>query len=244
MALYFSLLTLSEEMDSHLKEIDKLYRMYNSALYHDEKREIENAINAHLDEILKHKDKVLKKVDREIKKMKKKVARLEKSVAKAERKNRDSNELRKKLRYAVEEIDVLKNEAVEHLPESLLFLAIIKDSLQRGGDYFAVDMKNFIGDLYLFKEPKRRKYDRIKINAAELYVNGEICKNFDIIYKGKAYMPNALEGLRIKKNSVFSLRIYEKFFEGIRLKFVIDTENFGALSFETALNSSPDTLIA
>ncbi len=243
MALYFSLLSLSEEMDSHLREIDKLYRKYNSALYPDEKKEIEKAINAHLDEILKHKDKVLKKVDKEINKRKKKVAHLEKSVAKAERKNRDSNELRKKLRYAVEEIDVLKNEAVEHLPESLLSLATIKDSLQRGGDYFTVDIKNFICEFYLFKGPKRRKYDRVKINAAELYVNGELCKNFDIIYKGKAYMPGALEGLRIKKNSVFSLRVYEKFFEGIRLKFVIDTENFGALSFETVLNSSPDTLI-
>lgn len=243
MAFYFSLLSISEEMDFHLREIDKLYRKYNSALYTDEKKEIEKVINTHLDEILKHKDKVLKKVDKEIRKMEKKATRLEKKIVKAERKNRDERELRKKLRYAVEEIDVLKNEAVEHIPESLLSLAFIKDSLQAGGDYFTVDMKNFIGDLYFVRGPKRRKYDRMKINTAELYVNGELCKNFDIIYKGKAYMPYALEGLKIKKNSVFSLRVYEKFFEGIRLRFVIDTENFGVLSFETALTSIPDTLI-
>jgi len=236
MAFYFSLLSLSEEIDLHIREIDKLYRRYNSAIYDDERKEIEKAINEHLDSVLKHKDKVLKKVDKEIRKQEKKIVQLERKVARAERKNKGSEELRKELRYALEEIDVIKAEAEEHIPESLLSLAFIDDSLQAGGDYFTIDMKNFFADLFFLKGAKRRRYDRVKVNRAELYVNGELCNNFDIIYRGKVYAPNRLEGLRIKEKEIFSLRIYDKFFDGIKVRFVIETERLGVFSFEKELN--------
>jgi hypothetical protein len=259
MAFYFSLLSLSEELDLHIREIDKLYRRYNSAIYEDERKAIEKAINEHIDSVLKRKDRVLKLVDKELRKQEKKIVQLEKKVTKAERKNNGSEELRKELGYALEEIDVIKAEAAEHIPESLLSLAFIDDSLQADGDYFTIDLKNFLADLFFLEGvkrgrydrlrdtsgvagiaviplSKRRRYDRLKVNGAELYVNGRLCNNFDIIYRGKAYAPNRLEGLRIKEKEIISLRIYEKFFDGVKLRFVIETERLGVLSFEKELN--------
>lgn len=238
MAIFFSLMTLSEEMDLHLREIDKLSRRYETALYSDEKEEIGKAIDLHLKEVLKHKDKLLKKMDREIRKVDKRAARLEKKITGAERKKGDASEIRKELTQAIEDIDVLKSAAVEHIPQSLLSLAFTDGSLQTGGEYFSIDLRNFVGDLYFVGAPRRRRYDRIRIVSADLYVNGEHCNNFDIIYNGKSYMPYALEGLRIKEGEVFSLRIYESFSEGTRLRFVMDTENFGPLSFEKTLKTA------
>jgi hypothetical protein len=240
MAFLFSLITLSEEMDTHLREIEKLSRRYEVVLYPDERDEIEKAIDLHLKEVLKHKDKVLKKMDREIRKVEKRAAKLEKKIAGAERRKRDAGGLRKELTRAIEGIDVLKSDAVEHIPQSLLSLAFIDGSLQTGGEYFSIDMRNFIGDLYFVGAPRRRRYDRIKIRSAELYTNGERCNNFDVICGGKSYDPYAIEGLnlRVKKGDIATLRVYTAFSEGMKLRLVMDTENFGPLSFEKSLKTA------
>jgi len=133
---------------------------------------------------------------------------------------------------------MVKDEAADHLPESLMSMAFIDESLQTGGDYFSIDFKNFFTDLYFGKEPKRKKYDQVEIVSTEFYIGKESCNNFDIIYRGKAYMPYALEGLVVKKGETFTLRVYDKFREGTKMSFVIDTKEFRVIRFEKVLKTS------
>jgi len=239
-AIFFSLMTHSEEMDMHLREIDRLSRRYESLSSPDDRDEIGKAINQHLREVLKHKDRVLKKVDKEIRKVEKRAVRLEKKAARAEKKGKDASAIRKELARSLEEIDALKSEAAERIPRSLLSMAFVESSLQTGEEYFSVDLRNFVGDLYLVGDPRRRRYDRIKIRSAELYTNGERCSNFDVLCNGQSYNSHAIKGLdlRLKKGDTAVLRVYAAFSEGMNLRFVIDTENFGPLSFEKTFKTA------
>jgi len=51
-------------------------------------------------------------------------------------------------------------------------------------------------------------------------------------------MPYALEGLVVKKGETFTLRVYDKFREGTKMSFVIDTKEFRVIRFEKVLKTS------
>jgi hypothetical protein len=236
MALYFPLLSLSERIDVELREVEKLRRESEQALYAEDKAEIERSIVEHFNELLECKDKVLRLVAKERDKFEKKAERLEKKITRTEKKDK-AERLRKALGYLQEQIEMIKGEVVDHLPSSLMSMAFIDESLQTGGDYFSIDFKNFFADFYFKSEPRRKRYDQVEIVSTEFCMGEESCDNFDIIYKGKAYMPYALEGLVIEKGETFTLRVYSRFMEGTRMSFVIDTKEFGVIRFEKVLKT-------
>jgi hypothetical protein len=236
MALYFPLLSLSERIDVELREVEKLRRESEQALYAEDKAEIERSIGEHFNELLECKDKVLRLVAKERGKFEKKAERIERKIARAG-KGEKAERLRKELGYLQEQIEMIKGEVVDHLPESLMSMAFIDESLQTGGDYFSIDFKNFFADFYFKGEPERRRYDQVEVVSTEFCIGEESCNNFDMIYRGKAYMPYALEGLVIKKGETFTLRVYDKFREGTKMSFVIDTKEFGVIRFEKVLKT-------
>ena len=236
MALYFPLLSLSERIDAGLREIEKLRRESEQTLYAEDKAEIERSIGEHFNELLECKDKVLRLVAKERRKFEKKAERLERKIARTEKKDK-AERLRKELDYLLEQIEMIKEETVDHLPPPLMSMAFIDESLQTGGDYFSIDFKNFFANFYFKSGPKGERHDRVEIVSIEFYIGEGSCNNFDIIYREKAYMPYALEGLVIKKGETFTLRVYDKFREGAKMSFVIDTKEFGVIRFEKVLKT-------
>jgi len=55
---------------------------------------------------------------------------------------------------------MVKDEAADHLPESLMSMAFIDESLQTGGDYFSIDFKIFLQISILEKSRKERNMIR------------------------------------------------------------------------------------
>jgi len=81
---------------------------------------------------------------------------MERKIARAG-KSEKAEQLKKNLNYLLEQAEMVKDEAADHLPESLMSMAFIDESLQTGGDYFSIDFKNFFYRSLFWKRAEKKE---------------------------------------------------------------------------------------
>ena len=168
MVFYFNLMSLDEKMVSILEEVERKRKSMDASCIEADRREIEKSIERSILELMKCKNRVLdlirserKKLEKRGDKLEKKIESLKKASKKAEERKLETIEkeikmLERERRDAIEEIDLLKSEFREHIPDGFLELFFVNESLSAGGDYFSVDMKNLLFDISFSKN--RKKY--------------------------------------------------------------------------------------
>ena len=250
MPFYFSLMILGEKIDLLLEKIEHESKMLD-ACGKDKKKEralLERRIDKTFKELLKRKKKVISAIDKQKSeitkrknKLEKKAIKLEKKVDKARKKVEKFEEglatADKDVKYANEEMTLLKDELVEHIPEKLYEYALVRGSLKIGHNSFEFSVKNVFVDLIFSKVDKKNK-DIMKatVSNIELSLNDDVVKDFDIIHKEKSYGKNEIvEGLCIKEGEIVRVKVNQKFKFGMHITLVANTLEYGPITFKKVL---------
>jgi len=249
MPFYFSLMILSEKIDFLLEKVEYESKMLD-ACGQDKKKERalwEKRIDKTFKELLKRKKGVIKFVDKQksesIKrknKLEKKAIKLEKKVDKARKEVEKFEEglatADKDVKYANEEIGVLKDEILEYIPEKMYeyAFAFVRGSLKIEDNSFEFSVKNIFVDLIFSKADKKNEDIRkATVSDIKLSLDDDVVKDFNIIHKEKSYGKNEIvEGLCIKEGEIVRVKVNRKFKVGMHIALVANTLEYGPITFK------------
>jgi hypothetical protein len=176
-------------------------------------------------ESIKRKNKLEKKaikLEKKVDKARKKVEKFEEGLATAD----------KDVKYANEEIGVLKDEILEHIPEKMYEYAFVRGSLKIEDNSFEFSVKNIFVDFTFSKTDKKNEDIRkATVSDIKLSLDDDVVKDFNIIHKEKSYGKNEIvEGLCIKEGEIIRVKVNRKFKVGMHIALVANTLEYGPIT--------------